>query len=124
MPKYTHKARPISEICEPARVGIEELIKTVNLPSDEKHKKATLDFIKEYTIDQGDLYTATFEDLSYADQAKSLNADLVLFLPKAIRAHVRRAASEGRDRAETLKTCIGLVAGLQAKLEADLKKGV
>jgi hypothetical protein len=71
--------------------------------------------------------TATFEELDFQEQANSLNADLALYLPKAIRAHVRRAEDEPpRNPGETLKKCIALVDGLKAKLEADpdLKKYV
>ena len=38
----------------------------------------------------------TFEELSYANQASSLNAQ-ILIIEKAINAHVRKAISESRD---------------------------
>jgi hypothetical protein len=64
-----------------------------------------------------------FEHLDFQGQARSLNADLVLYLPKAIRAHVRRAKAEPRrDPGKTLEKCIRLVEKLKSKLEADLKK--
>ena len=68
--------------------------------------------------------TATFEQLNFKEQAQSLNADLVLYLPKAIRAHVDKARDEGRDQGETLKKCIKLVDRLKAELETDLTKFV
>lgn len=126
MPKYTHKERPISEISESAPIGVQELINTGKLPSDEEHKKTTLSFIKKYTIDQGDLYTSTFKDLTFREQANSLNADLAMNLHQAIRAHVLKAEADSptRDPKVTLQKCIDLVEDLKSKLVADpqLKK--
>jgi hypothetical protein len=71
--------------------------------------------------------TKTFEELDFQEQANSLNADLALYLPKAIGAHVRRAEDDPqRNPGETFKKCIALVDRLKSKLEADpnLKKYV
>jgi len=38
----------------------------------------------------------TFEELSYSDQARSLNAQ-ILVIEKAIKAHIRKGDSEGKD---------------------------
>jgi hypothetical protein len=42
----------------------------------------------------------SFEELSYADQAKSLNAQISI-LGKALKAHIRKAQIEGKDFKET-----------------------
>ena len=70
--------------------------------------------------------TKTFEELDFQEQANSLNANLVLNLPKAIRAHVRKGkeADPPRDPAETLEKCIKLVVRLKDELDAQLKKFV
>lgn len=41
----------------------------------------------------------SFEELSYAGQAKSLNAQ-ILIIEKAIKAHVKRAQVEGKNIVE------------------------
>lgn len=46
--------------------------------------------------------TATFDELTFADQAKSINAQVAI-LKKAIKANIKRAKTEGRD-IEKLKT--------------------
>jgi hypothetical protein len=42
----------------------------------------------------------SYEELSYTDQAKSLNTQ-ILAVEKAINTHLRRASSEGKDMYET-----------------------
>ena len=59
--------------------------------------------------------TQTFEGLSYAEQAKSISAQLVV-LQRAVRAHTRRAEEEGRDPEETMLKCIGQVSRMLTRL--------
>ena len=59
--------------------------------------------------------TKTFEELSYAEQAKSISAQLNV-LQKAIRAHTRRAEEEGKRPEETMLTCIAQVARMLGRL--------
>ncbi len=48
--------------------------------------------------------TATFEELTFAEQAKSITAQLNT-VQRAVRAHIRRAGAEGKDRAAVLAKC-------------------
>jgi hypothetical protein len=48
--------------------------------------------------------TRTFAELTFSEQAKSINGTN-LYMKKAVIAHVRRAHQEGRDTAETLRKC-------------------
>jgi hypothetical protein len=48
----------------------------------------------------------TFEELSYSNQAKSINGQLRV-IEKAIRAHMRKAESVGKNGNETRNICIG-----------------
>jgi hypothetical protein len=50
--------------------------------------------------------TKTFEELTFAEQAKSINAQIVV-LQRSIRPHVRRAMKEQR-RSRLLKLNAGL----------------
>lgn len=55
--------------------------------------------------------TKSFEDLTFKEQALSINAQC-LVLEKAIRAHARRAA----DARATMEKCVGQVERLSARL--------
>lgn len=117
MPMKTHKARPIPE---PARVGLEELNNTERLPSDEEQRKATLDIIKRI-MDQGELYTATFEELDFQEQSNSIQAQ-IMGLEQAILANARRAHQErGHDRDETLRKRIKQIENLKTRLEEEAR---
>ncbi len=59
--------------------------------------------------------TLTFEELSYAEQAKSISAQLVV-LQRAIRVHARRAAEEDRNPEQTMLKCVGQVSRLLTRL--------
>ena len=48
--------------------------------------------------------TKTFEQLTYSEQAKSINAQIVT-LQRSIRAHIRRANEERRAVAVTQRKC-------------------
>lgn len=52
---------------------------------------------------QGD--TKTFDELTYAEQAKSINAQIVE-IQRSIAAHLRRAGTEGRDVQSARRKCI------------------
>lgn len=58
----------------------------------------------------------SFEELSYADQARSLNAQIKV-VEKAIDAHLRKAQIEGKDFKETKSKYIlqleNIIQGLQ-----------
>ena len=58
----------------------------------------------------------SFEELSYADQARSLNAQIIVF-EKAIKAHLRKAQIEGKNFNETKSKYIlqlnNIIQGLQ-----------
>jgi hypothetical protein len=116
MPKKTHKARPIPE---PARVGLKELINTEQLPSNDEQKKATLEIIKEI-IDQGELYTATFEKLVFQEQSNSIQAQII-GLEQAILANAKRAQELGHDRDETLRKRIEQIKNLKTRLEEEAR---
>ena len=47
----------------------------------------------------------TFVELSYADQARSLNAQM-LYLEKAFNSHLKRAQIDGKDSEESKKKYI------------------
>jgi len=51
-------------------------------------------------------HTKDFEELTYDEQAKSINAQMAN-LGKAINAHLRKAESEGREVEDVRKKCIG-----------------
>lgn len=59
--------------------------------------------------------TATFEELTFGEQAKSINA-MVSNLQRLVRAHVRRAGAEGKDRVQVLEKCRGQVHRLLDRL--------
>jgi hypothetical protein len=94
MPIYTHKARPIKEL---APFGFEELFRTEQLPADGQQRKAIIDFIKKYTIDQGELYTATFKNLNFKEQAQSISGQ-IHSLEQSIQAHVSAKGKETLTR--------------------------
>jgi len=50
-------------------------------------------------------YELSFEELSYSDQAKTLNAQ-ILGIEKGLIAHNRKAISEGRDISNTKRKYI------------------
>jgi len=60
-------------------------------------------------------HTKTFEELDFAEQTKSISAK-ILALGKAIKAHERRAKSEGRDSNLILLNCISQVSRLLDRL--------
>lgn len=59
--------------------------------------------------------TATFEELSFSDQAKSISAQ-ILCLQKSIIAHLRRGAEENRNFQEIKLCCISQLARLIDRL--------
>lgn len=60
--------------------------------------------------------TRTFEELDFAEQAKSISAQIVV-LQRAIRAHARRTGMESnRDADQTMLKCIGQVSRLLTRL--------
>jgi hypothetical protein len=48
--------------------------------------------------------TRDFGELTFAEQAKSINAE-ILYIKRAVRAHVRRALQDGRNATATLQKC-------------------
>ena len=59
--------------------------------------------------------TKTFEELSYAEQAKSISAQLIA-IQRSIRAHMRRAEEESRGSEKTMLKCIGQVIRMLSRL--------
>ncbi len=62
---------------------------------------------------QGD--TKTFEELTFAEQAKAINIRVV-GLERSVRAHLRRAAQQNRDVAQVRRKCINQVLRLLDRL--------
>lgn len=60
-------------------------------------------------------HTKTFEELTFSEQAKSINAQIVV-LQRAIRAHIRRAGAEGRSQMEVGNKCRSQVSRLLARI--------
>lgn len=52
---------------------------------------------------QGD--TKTFEELTFAEQAKAINIRVV-GLERSVRAHMRRASQEGRNTGQVRQKCV------------------
>jgi hypothetical protein len=48
--------------------------------------------------------TRDFGELTFSEQAKSINAE-ILYLKRAVQAHVRRGLQDGRDATATLQKC-------------------
>jgi hypothetical protein len=65
-------------------------------------------------------HTHTFNtppnSLSYAEQARSFNAAMA-WCSKAARAHINRAAQEGRDVEAVREKCVSQVQRLLARIE-------
>jgi hypothetical protein len=61
-------------------------------------------------------HTRDFEELTFAEQAKSINAEMA-YLPKAVRAHLRKAQTEGRNRNVVRQKCVNQVQRLLQRLE-------
>jgi len=59
--------------------------------------------------------TLTFEDLDFAGQARSINAQ-VTRLQASIQAHVRKAPNCGKHATATLLKCIGQTARMLNRL--------
>lgn len=62
-------------------------------------------------------HTEDFEGLTFAEQAKSINATMA-YATKAIRAHLRRAARENRSVRPVHDKCIRQVRRLLQRIEA------
>jgi hypothetical protein len=60
--------------------------------------------------------TATFKELDFQGQARSLNVTMV-YLRKAIRAHMRRAKETRHDPNDTLTSYIAQIEKLKTDLE-------
>lgn len=50
-------------------------------------------------------HTKDFKDLTYAEQAKSISAGM-MYLRKAVEAHIRKAKSEERDTNNVQQKCV------------------
>ncbi len=61
--------------------------------------------------------TETFEGLTFAEQAKSINA-IINNLERSVRAHVRKARAEGRDPQVALQKCADQIQRLLGRLTA------
>ncbi len=61
-------------------------------------------------------HTKDFEDMTYAEQAKSINAEMA-YLPKAVRAHIRKAQNETRNTNTVKQKCINQVRRLLQRIE-------
>ena len=59
--------------------------------------------------------TKTFDELTFSEQAKSINAQIVV-LQRSIRAHLRRATLENRALAVVQNKCRAQVQRLLARL--------
>jgi len=62
-------------------------------------------------------HTEDFEGLTFAEQAKSINATMA-YTTKAIRAHLRRASRENRNVSSTRDKCIRQISRLLQRIEA------
>ena len=62
--------------------------------------------------------TRNFEELTFAGQAKAINIRIVI-LERSVRAHLRRAAQEGRDIRQVRQKCIGQVRRLLDRLQVN-----
>ena len=62
---------------------------------------------------QGD--TKTFEELTFAEQAKSINISVV-GLQRSVAAHLRRATQEGRDPRDVRLKCVNQIQRLIDRL--------
>lgn len=71
--------------------------------------------MKADTIKPSKNHTKTFEELDFAEQAKSISAK-ILALGKAIKAHERRALDENRDARASLLNNISQVSRLIDRL--------
>ncbi len=61
--------------------------------------------------------TKTFDELTFAEQAKSINAQIVE-LQRSIGAHLRRAESEGRDVGRVHDKCLSQLGRLLDRVSA------
>lgn len=59
--------------------------------------------------------TKTFEQLTFAEQAKSINAQIVV-LQRSIRAHVRRAQIENRPSLSVRAKCEAQISRLLSRV--------
>lgn len=59
--------------------------------------------------------TKTFEELTFAEQAKAINIRVV-GLERSIRAHMRRADKESRNTESVRRKCIDQIQRLLARL--------
>ncbi len=78
--------------------------------------------MKSATVKKGNMpahkgHTEYFEGLSFAEQAKSINATMA-YASKAIKAHLRKAKIEKRNIRSVHDKCIGQVSRLLQRIEA------
>jgi hypothetical protein len=59
--------------------------------------------------------TRTFEELDFAGQARSINAQ-VTRLQASVRAHLRKASGCGKDETAALLKCLGQIARMMDRL--------
>jgi hypothetical protein len=60
-------------------------------------------------------HTKIFERLTYAEQAKSINAAMA-WCSKAIKAHLRKARAEGRNDIAVKNKCVNQVSRLLSRI--------
>lgn len=72
------------------------------------------------TIKRHKQNTKTFGEMTFAEQARSISAQIII-LERGIRAHHRRAAMEvGRDESKTLAKAIRQIDVLAARLNGKM----
>ncbi len=64
-------------------------------------------------------HTKDFEELTYAEQAKSINAYMA-FLGRAVNAHLRKAEHEGRDTNTVREKCVRQAKSLLKRIEESM----
>jgi len=66
--------------------------------------------------------TKAFDELTFAEQAKSINAQIVE-LQRAIGAHLRRAGNEGRNAGRVHEKCISQLRRLLDRVSVGRQSG-
>jgi len=64
--------------------------------------------------------TEDFEGLTFAEQAKSISADIIN-LERAVKAHARRGKEEGRDLQKVFVKCSGQIQRLLDRVDKLIK---
>lgn len=65
--------------------------------------------------------TKTFDELTFSEQAKSINGQIIS-LEKSINAHIIKSKAESRDYVKTLLKCIGQISRLINRFYINFNK--